>query len=618
MSPHTKKFYKLVSYATKQEFTEEEFFSPEFKCEGPVDMEYDYELIKKRLNHFALKNAPISSLKYLDFYPIQDLSKIVTLQEGGTPLYHAKNLGQELGLNQVYVKNEGANPTGVFKDRGSLTEVTKAREINAKAVCLASSGNMAASVSAYSALAKIPCYVLVPEGTPIGKLVQITSYGGNVIQIRSDYSTCARLAEEISRQNNFYLAGDYVYRREGQKSCAYEIVEQLNWKAPDYVLCPIGCGTNFSAIWKGFKEFHQLGLIEKMPKMVGIQPQGCNPLVNAFESKSKNTTPLKSLNTVCSAVAVANPLDGAIALDAIYSTNGAAIEVTDEETLEAQRLLANKEAIFTEPSGALSVSGLKAAKEMLNIQPDEIVVSIACGNGLKDPLTVMKHMPSPPTMDADVEEINRFLESPVSKLKHISIANLNKLLWKDAPTKQKVKETITEEFEITLDGEILDNIYEEIQKFDRKDKHVREADLKGIIENILKEFSVKKPVVKIIDYEVSAQKEKRVQAKASIEFLGQEIQSHADGVGPVDALINVLRKAIANHPEDIEIALTDYKVQIKTKGTASAVEVAIDVKDKFGNTAIGSATSPDIIQASIDAFVKGYNTLYWKQHSDRT
>jgi len=615
--PNSKKFYTLKSFKSQQEFTEEEFFSPDFKCEGPIDMEYDYDLIKKRLNFFALKNAPISSLKYLDFYPIQDLSKIVTLQEGGTPLYHAKNLGKELGLNKVYIKNEGANPTGVFKDRGSLTEVTKASEINAKAICLASSGNMAASVSAYSALAKIPCYVFVPEGTPIGKLVQIVSYGGNVIQIRNDYSTCARIAEKISRHNNFYLAGDYVYRREGQKSCAYEIVEQLNWKAPDYLICPVGCGTNFSAIWKGFVEFHKLGLIDKIPRMIGIQPDGCNPVVQAYKKGNKETKTLKSLQTVCSAVAVANPLDGMIALEAIYSTNGGAFEVHDEETLEAQRLLANHEAIFTEPSGALSISGLQRVKEELNISENEVVVCVACGNGLKDPITVMKNMPSPPTMDADIDEINSFLKSPLSRIKPVSIAKLGKMLWEKAPNKEKVKEIIAEDFDITIEGEMLDNIYEEIKKFDKRGKNVREVDLKGIIENMLKEFSAKKPAVKILDYEATAQKEKRVKGKTTIEFLDQEIQSHADGVGPVDALINSIRKAISNHPEDIDCSLTDYRVQIKTKGTSSAVEVEIDVKDKFGNTAIGSATSPDIIEASIDAFIKGYNTLYWKQHTDK-
>jgi threonine synthase len=609
-------FYQLVSYKTGEHFTEEQFFSPDFQCDGPVDMKYDYEYIKKRLNTFALQNAPISALKYLDFYPINDLTKVVSLKEGGTPLYHAQNLGKELGLEKLFVKNEGANPTGVFKDRGTLTEVTKALEIGAKAVCIASSGNMAASVSAYCALAKIPCYVLVPESTPIGKLVQINSYGGIVMQIRGDYSTCVAIAEIISKKNNYYLAGDYVYRREGQKSCAYEIVEQLNWKAPDYVMCPVGCGTNFAAVYKGFKEFHQLGFIDRMPRMIGIQPVGCNPVVEAYNKKMKGEyIKIESTNTVCSAVAVANPLDGAMVLDGIYDTDGAAFEITDVETLEAQRLLANSEGIFTEPSGALSISGLQRAISQLKIPANATVVSIACGNGLKDPLTVVKHMPLPPTMAADWEEVQRFINSPLCKVKKVNIGNLNKLLWEKAPEKEKIAEIIIKEFDINLEGELLDQVVNEVGKFDRRGKHIREVDLKGIVENVLKDFSGKKPAVRIIDYQISAQKEKRVQANAVIEFLGQEIKAHADGVGPVDALINALRKSIKNHPEDIECALTDYRVSIKTQGTASAVDVEIDVTDKFDHKVVGSATSPDIIEASIEAFIKAYNALYWRQKS---
>ncbi|MEK9185913.1 MAG: pyridoxal-phosphate dependent enzyme, partial [Patescibacteria group bacterium] len=151
-------------------------------------------------------------MKYLTLYPILDLSKIVSLNEGGTPLHRCKNLCKQFKIKNLYIKNEGANPTGVFKDRGTLVEITKALEMGAKAVCLASTGNMAASVAAYCTIAKIPCYVLVPEGTPIGKLAQTLSYGARIIQVRGTYSDCAKLAAEMAKKHHFYLAGDYVFR----------------------------------------------------------------------------------------------------------------------------------------------------------------------------------------------------------------------------------------------------------------------------------------------------------------------------------------------------------------------------------------------------------------------
>ncbi|MFH1188176.1 MAG: pyridoxal-phosphate dependent enzyme, partial [bacterium] len=259
MNNSQEKFYILKCVKCGAEFNENETATSCLKCGEALDVKYDLDYIKRRLNFYALKNSPLSALKYLAFYPILDFKGIVTLNEGGTPLHKAKNIGKKLGLNKLFIKVEGANPTGVFKDRGSLVELTKAKELNAKAVCCASTGNMAASVSAYAAAAGLPCYVLIPEGTPVGKLAQTLSYGARVIQVRGTYADCVRLCAEMAKKYNFYLAGDYVFRAEGQKSMAYEIIEQNFWKAPDFVIVPIGCGTNIAGIWKGFKEFYQLG-----------------------------------------------------------------------------------------------------------------------------------------------------------------------------------------------------------------------------------------------------------------------------------------------------------------------------------------------------------------------
>src|SRR3989339_123470 len=202
------KFYKLQCVSCKTDFDESQTVTTCLNCGDSLDVIYDYNRIKTRLNNFSLRKAPLSAMKYADFYPIMDFEKIVTLKEGGTPLYTTSNLAKKYKLKDVYVKNEGANPTGVFKDRGTLVEITKALEMNAKAICLASSGNMAASAAAYASLARIPCYVLVPEGTPIGKLSQSLTYGARVLQIRDTYSVCAKLAEEMAKKHKFYLAGD--------------------------------------------------------------------------------------------------------------------------------------------------------------------------------------------------------------------------------------------------------------------------------------------------------------------------------------------------------------------------------------------------------------------------
>src|SRR3990167_2505207 len=209
------------------------------------------------MNSYVMQTATPSVLKYLDFYPLINRQHLKTLGEGNTPLYHAQNLGKKLNLNKLYIKNEGMNPTGAFKDRGSFVELHKARELGFKTVCVASTGNMAASVAAYSAQADLSCFVFVPENTPRGKLAQAISYGAHVIQVRGTYSDAYNLTMKVAAHYRYYLAGDYAFRGEGQKSLSYEVCEQLWFSPPDWVLVPVGMGTNLSYIWKGFKEYYR-------------------------------------------------------------------------------------------------------------------------------------------------------------------------------------------------------------------------------------------------------------------------------------------------------------------------------------------------------------------------
>lgn len=614
---NTKSFYQVVCVKCKSEFTEEETLTKCLKCDEALDVTYDYSYIKGRLNLYALKNSPLSARKYLDFYPINDLGTLVTLNEGGTPLQKTQNLEKQLGLTNLYIKNEGANPTGVFKDRGSLVELSKAKELKIKAVCCASTGNMAASVSAYAAVANIPCYVFVPEGTPIGKLSQTLSYGARVIQVRGTYADCVDLCEKTAKKFGFYLAGDYALRGEGQKSIAYEIVEQLFWRVPDWVIVPMGCGTNIAAIWKGFKEFYQLGLIDKLPKMLGVQPETVPTLVKAFHEKKKRFIKVDKPLSVASAVGIGCPQDDIKALKCLRDSHGNAETASEEEILEAEMLMSRKESMFVEPSAALPVACLKKLLNKGIIKKDDLIVCVATGAGLKDPKSVLSIVPDPPTLEADFGEVENYFKNKLYEIQGVGGKEKNKILWHKIPNKEKVKATIKQEFQINLDSRLINLIAKEAESFIQKGKAITNQDLQNILEESFNQLSESKKVFEIIDYNVQASKNDEAHAKAKIKFNGEAINCQSTGVGTVDALISAMQKGIKGK-DHLNMKLEDFNVEIFTGGIDATVKVTIKFKDKNNNQVIAKASSPDLIAASMNAFEKGYNMLYWKaRHNPR-
>jgi threonine synthase len=403
--------YEIICVGCKKKVNEQKYHTRCPKCDDALDVIYNYDDIAKRLNRYDLEKAPISSQKYLDLLPIEDFRNVITLQEGGTQLYKTDKVGKKFKLKNLYIKNEGANPTGVFKDRGTFVEITKAVEAGAKALIIASSGNMAASCTAYASKAGLKIHVLVPENTPIGKLSQIMSYGAHVIKIRGDYSRCVHLVQKLAPRHGLYLVGDYVFRREGQKTLAFELVEQFCFQVPDVVIVPTGAGTHIAGIWKGFLEYKKLGFIDSLPKMVAVQPDGCAVLYDSFKKKKKSYKPWEDLNTICSAVAVADPVDGKMALKAVYDSGGSVISAGDQEALDAQHLLASKEGIFSEPSSALSVAAVPHLIRSRIIGKNDTVVCIATGNGLKDPMTPLQTLKPPRTFEADWKVVSRYLGS---------------------------------------------------------------------------------------------------------------------------------------------------------------------------------------------------------------
>ncbi len=605
------RFYRLVCIGCGQEVREEESSTRCPACRKPLDVRYDYGYIRARLNRYSLKSSPIKALKYLDFYPIRNLDLVISLNEGGTPLYRSQRLGDKLGCARLFIKNEGANPTGVFKDRGSLVELTKAKEQGARAICVASTGNMAASVAAYSSAAALPCYVLVPEGTAIGKMAQALSYGARLLEIRGTYTDAVRLTEEMSERHGFYLAGDYAFRVEGQKSQAFEIIEQLDWRAPAAVIVPMGCGTNMAALGKGFREFYELGFIERLPRMIGVQPEGCQPIAAAFNQGLAETVAVDKPATIATAVAAGDPQDGAKALAAIRESGGCAVVLADDDILAAQQLLSRHESIFVEPSGAIPIAALGPLLTTGRIRADEVVVCLATGTGLKDPRSALKVIPSPATIEPTTQEVDKFLKLRLYEIRAAGARNGAKSLFAGIPSKAAVVEVVQREFGVRLTPAYAQKALALIEEFVRKGKPITKADLQYIVEHVLKGLSEPTPVLAVKDFRVATSLHAQAEARVWVTFDGEQVEAAAQGVGPVDAVINAL-KAAAEQKGKLFFELIDFQVGINSPGTDAAVETTMVLKDAQGNRVVATGTSPDIIVASMNAFVEGYNLLWAK------
>ncbi len=606
--------YTLRCVSCGKEHDEKQSYTRCLKCGDSLDVIYDYDKIGARLNKHMLKTAPLRALKYLDFYPLKDLRKIVTLYEGGTSMHKCKNLGKKLGMKNLYLKNEGSNPTGAFKDRGSMVEITKALEMGMKAIICASTGNMAASVSAYAAKANIPCHILVPEGTPIGKMSQTLAYGARIVQLRGSYDDCARLSMEISDKHGFFLAGDYAFRLEGQKSEGFEIAEQLGWESPDKIIMPVGCGTNLSAVWKGLKEFQMFDFISDLPSMVGVQAEGANSIVDAFNNNQKKWKVIEKPQTVASAMCVGNPLDGTKVLNALRESKGLATSVDDSSILEAEKLLAKSESVFVEPSGATPLAALIKMLNEGEIDKDDKVVLVLTGVGLKDPISALKVLPSPPSAEPVYREISKFLNYGYYNVYAKSISQ-NRILFKSIPTSAVLKKIVKEKFDLELSKEDLEASINSLSGFQEKGKAVTESDLKLVLENVLKMPRLKAKALKVIDFKIIATKHEKPQGIIKINYLGKEITQKAFGVGPVDAIINAVTKSLRSN--GFKFKLTDYSVEINSRGTDAVVDVKMTLMDDRKNKVIAVGTSPDIIVASIQAFEEGYNILYMKNKNLR-
>ncbi len=379
-------------------------------CFGPLEVIYRLDLVE--LDRDSFKQRPHTLWRYHELLPIEDNTKIVDLGAGFTPLRECKRLSKELGLRELYVKDDTINPTGSFKDRPSTVAVTKALELGYKAIGCASTGNLAAATAAHSAKAGIPCYVFIPADTEQSKILQATAYGARIIAVDGTYDEANRLAAQASDEYKWGLVNINIrpYYVEGSKTLGFEICEQLGWKVPKNIVIPIGSGALLCAIWRGFKQFRDLGLISELEtRLVGAQPYGCSPIVSAFKSSSNDIDPVANPETIAKSLAIGDPGDGIYALNIIRESRGVAESATDEEILDGIKLLAKTEGIFAEPAGGITIAVLKKLVEAGEIPKDEEVVCCVTGSGFKSSETILRSLPRLVRIKPSIEDLKKIL-----------------------------------------------------------------------------------------------------------------------------------------------------------------------------------------------------------------
>jgi threonine synthase len=372
-------------------------------CGGILQVQYNYEHL---INYEFNKVKGI--MRFIDFLPVNK-NCFLTLGEGDTPFIKAHHLARWLGLKNLYLKNEGCNPTGSFKDRSIAVAISKAMEFGANTMIISSSGNGGASAASYAARAGMNSVVVVPVGTPINKVNQAIMHGAHVVMVKGPYSNSFHVARKAAENYGWVnltttFANPYVV--EGNKTIAYEIIESMNTVVPDWVVIPVGDGPVLVGVWRGFLELKKLGLISRLPKIVGIQAERCSPIVSAFERGEAEVRPWK-MNADTIATGIADTLegyndDGTLALKCIRKSKGYALSVTEEEIWNSVITLARAEGVFAEPTGAVSVMGIRKMIAQGLITSEDTVVALITGNGLKTPELPPNYSIEPPVIyDAD-------------------------------------------------------------------------------------------------------------------------------------------------------------------------------------------------------------------------
>ena len=382
------------------------------ECFGPLEVKYNYEILKQTVSRETIEAGPNSIWRYRAFLPVAT-DNYIDVGTGMTPLIEAKRLGRRLGLKKLYIKNDAVNmPTLSFKDRVVSVALSRARELGFTTVACASTGNLANSTAAIAAHAGLDCCVFIPSDLEAGKVMGTLIYNPTLISVNGNYDQVNRLCSEVANTHGWGFVNINLrpYYSEGSKTLGFEVAEQLGWQLPDHIVAPLASGSLFTKIYKGFREFVEVGLVEdKAVRFSGAQAEGCSPIAQAFREGRDFISPVKP-DTIAKSIAIGNPADGVYALELAHKTNGNIESVNDAEIIAGMKLLAETEGIFTETAGGTTIATLQKLVEAGKIDPDEVTVVYITGNGLKTLEAVKGELSEPFTIDPKLDEFERALE----------------------------------------------------------------------------------------------------------------------------------------------------------------------------------------------------------------
>ena len=376
------------------------------ECGGILDIVYDYDYIKTQLTKEKLAvRRDMTMWRYRELLPIEETTENTPLRVGNSPLYEEPRLAEELGLGHLWVKDDGQNPTASLKDRASAMAVAKAREAGAEVIACSSTGNAASSLAGNAAAAGLKTYIFVPSRAPKGKVAQLMTFGATVISVEGSYEDTFELSKAAIDRWGWYNRNAAInpYLSEGKKTVSLEIAEQLNWQMPDYLAISVGDGCTIAGVWKGLKDLHAIGFIDRLPRLISVQAEGCCPLNRAI-AEGKPWHPMEE-NTLADSIAVGVPRNADKALMAIRESNGIVVNVSDAEIMAAQKLLGRTCGVFGEPAGVTGTAGVKKLCEQGVLGKNDTVVSVVTGNGLKDVANAIKACGEPITIPSDMDRL---------------------------------------------------------------------------------------------------------------------------------------------------------------------------------------------------------------------
>lgn len=373
------------------------------ECGGILEITYDYDYIKTRLTKETLAGRSDRTMwRYRELLPVEETTELPPLRVGGSPLYEEPRLAKQLGLKKLWVKDDGQNPTASLKDRASAMAVAKAREAGARVIACSSTGNAASSLAGNAAAAGLSTYIFVPSRAPKGKVAQLMTFGATVISVQGNYEETFALSKAAIDRWGWYNRNAAInpYLSEGKKTVSLEIMEQLRWEVPDYIAISVGDGCTIAGLWKGLKDFYAIGLIDRLPRLISVQAEGCCPLNRAI-AEDRPWYPMEE-NTLADSIAVGVPRNADKALMAIRESNGLVVNVSDEEIMAAQKLLGMTCGVFGEPAGVAGTAGVRKLCEQGVLGGQDTVVSVVTGNGLKDVANAIRACGEPISIPSDM------------------------------------------------------------------------------------------------------------------------------------------------------------------------------------------------------------------------